>query len=143
MCRCGKRIGEGENDKEDDNVETADKIDHEARNAVHPEPTRSEVSTTGEQMREDGHEVRQRGQLHVAADESVERRVGADVHAAHQRADDAAEHGRVERILELRADSGEDGAKGGGVVASQGPEHPARDDIIAYIRQDGGNEGHN
>lgn len=93
-------------------------------------------------MREDGREVGQRRQLHVAADEGVECRAGADVHAAHQRADDAAKHGRVERITEPRADSGKDGAKGGGVVAGQRPKHAARDDVDAYVRQEAGDEGH-
>ena len=143
MWRHRKGVREGENDKEDDDVETADQVDREARGAVHPEPARNEVSPPGEEMRQDGHEVRQRGQLHVAADERVERRAGANVHAAHQRADDAAEQGRHERIVEARADSGEEGAKRGGIIAGQRPENSPRHEIIAYVRQEGGDEGDN
>lgn len=143
LRRRRRGIREGKNDNEDNDVETTDQVDGHACETAHAEPTWRQVSTTGEQMREDGHEVRQRGQLHVAADERVERRAGANVHAAHQRADDAAKHRGMERVLEPRADSGEEGAKRSGVVAGQGPEHPPRYDIIADVRQESGNEGDN
>ncbi len=93
-------------------------------------------------MREDGHEVGQRGELHVAANEGVECRAGTDVHTAHQRAGHAAEHRRVERVVEPRANSGEEGAKGCGVVPRQGPEQAARDNVTADRGQQRRDERH-
>lgn len=68
----GDGVREAEDDSEDNDVSTGQGVDNVADGVVHEEVTRDEGRTAGQDVREDGHEVRKTGQLHEASHKCAE-----------------------------------------------------------------------
>lgn len=73
-CRSagGDGVREAEDDSEHNDVSTGQGVDDVANGVVHEEVTRDEGGTAGQDVREDGHEVRKTGQLHEASHKCTE-----------------------------------------------------------------------
>ena len=134
--RDGHGKGKTKNHDKHDNVGATDPVDDEARDAPHPEPTRVDAAPFAEQVREDGSEVGEGGEDDKGADEGVEGGFGAEEDEAKGGADDAAEDDGVEGDPIALVDAGEEAGKGRGVVAGQGPEDAAGDEVGADAARD-------
>ena len=135
------REGEAEDDDEDDNPRAGDGVDDEARGALHPEVAGRDLRALGEEVRQDGGEVGERGEDDEGADERAEGRGVADVDASQERADDGAGDDGVEGVLVAGVDAAKDAAAGDGVVARHGPEDAAGGEHAADDGDEGGEEG--
>lgn len=141
LRRHGQREREAENNDKRHDVQHGCRIHDIPNRALHPEPAGRDVRTAAKQVRQDGGEVGEGGENDVGADEGVEGGGGADVDAAHDGADDAAEGDGVERVLESRMHAAEELGRGGRVVAGERPESAGCGDVAADGGAEGGQEG--
>lgn len=93
-------------------------------------------------MREDGGKVGKTGELHEGTDKGVECGGRADVDTGEDGDDDAANQSRVEWVVHPAVDAAKPVGKGGGSVASKGPEGTASGDVATAAGDDGGQESH-
>lgn len=138
--RHGQRGREAEDDDEGHDVQHRHAVDDVPDRALHPKVAGRDVGTAAQQVRQDGRELRERGEDDVGADEGVEGGRGADVDAAHDGADDAAEENRVERVLERRVHAREELGRRRRVVARERPERARGRDVAAHGGTEGGQE---
>ena len=89
-------------------------------------------------MREDGGEVGEGREHNEGAHESGECGRAANVDAAQDRAHDAAERNRIERVAFLVVHAAKKRGEWGRVVSSQSPKHPAGRQVASDDGDKGG-----
>lgn len=105
-----------------------EEYDHRAGNSVdyvaeatHPERPRWYICPSGEYMREDGQEVRDRREYDERADQVCERRLAAKLNRAKCSGEEGAKDCGFNGARQFRVDPAEETCKGRGIVSSQGP----------------------
>lgn len=124
-------VREAEDNSEGDDVDTGQGVDDVANCVIHVEVSRHEGRTAGQDVRENGHEVRKTGQLHEASHEGAEGGSRAEVDARQDGDETGADQGGVEGVLERGADASNPSREWSGAITSNSPERTAGGDVTA------------
>lgn len=131
-------VREAEDDGEGDDVGAGQGVDDVANFVVHEEVSRDKGRTAGQDVREDGHEVRKTGQLHETSHKGAEGGGRAKVDARQDGDKTTAGQGGVEGVLELQADMTKPSREWSSAVTRNGPECAAGSDVAAAGSDQGG-----
>lgn len=136
--------GETEDDNEDNNVQAADRVHHIANPAFHEEGAWGDALAASQEMRQDGCQIREGGQLYVASHEGVKSGGRTDIDDTKYRDYDNADTSGIEWVVVHRVHLAEEAGERGSVVAGESPEDSTSGDVAAYTgdkcRKEGDNE---